>query len=124
MQLQSTNLQLYPKSMLNCQDVEYGMAHSPSGARLAMLAHRHSKVLEAFEGEISEFNDRSLLICPLTPHNANSLRIQLPWLQPKVIGLNTSVGMGDRLGLATPGHVRAVCQANGRIYSTCLNCQR
>jgi hypothetical protein len=32
----------------------------------------------------------------------------LPFLKPRVIGSAPSVGCGDRLGLATPGHVRAL----------------
>jgi len=32
----------------------------------------------------------------------------LPWTAPRCLGLATSVGLGDRLGLATPGHIRAV----------------
>jgi hypothetical protein len=39
---------------------------------------------------------------------AAALRKQLPFLRPKLVGLATSLGLGDRLGVATPGHVRAV----------------
>jgi hypothetical protein len=49
-----------------------------------------------------------VLACPLTPGNAAALRERLPWLRPQPLGLRTSAGFGDRLGLATPGHVRAV----------------
>jgi tagaturonate epimerase len=45
---------------------------------------------------------------PLTPANAGALRQRLPWLKPQALGLQTSAGFGDRMGLATPGHVRAV----------------
>ena len=40
--------------------------------------------------------------------NARALRSALPWLTPSRFGLHTSAGFGDRLGLATPGHVRAL----------------
>jgi len=36
------------------------------------------------------------------------LQKHLACLQPKLIGLATSLGLGDRLGVATPGHARAV----------------
>jgi hypothetical protein len=39
---------------------------------------------------------------------ARILREALPWTAPRVVGLTRSVGLGDRLGLATPGHIRAV----------------
>ncbi|MGC8786382.1 MAG: tagaturonate epimerase family protein [Anaerolineae bacterium] len=47
-------------------------------------------------------------LCPLSAANAAALRARLPWLRPVPLGLQTSFGFGDRLGLATPGHVRAV----------------
>lgn len=47
-------------------------------------------------------------ICPLDAQNAAALRRHLPWTAPVTVGLRKSVGCGDRLGLATPGHIRAV----------------
>jgi hypothetical protein len=49
------------------------------------------------------------LLCLLTAENAAALRDRLPWLKPAPLGLRTSAGFGDRLGMATPGHVQAVC---------------
>ena len=45
---------------------------------------------------------------PLSAPNAAVLRRRLPWLVPVPLGLKTSTGFGDRLGMATPGHVRAL----------------
>jgi tagaturonate epimerase len=45
---------------------------------------------------------------PVTPHNAACLRQRLPWLNLAPLGLALSFGFGDRLGLATPGHVRSL----------------
>jgi hypothetical protein len=42
----------------------------------------------------------------LSPDNAIELRCRLPWLNPSPLGLRTSIGLGDRLGLATSGHIR------------------
>ncbi len=44
----------------------------------------------------------------LTPENAATLRERLPWLKPQPLGLATSFGFGDRLGIATPGHIAAI----------------
>ena len=56
-----------------------------------------------FEGET-----RALLrVCPLSPGNAASLRRLFPFTSPAAIGNRPSFGTGDRMGLATPGHVRA-----------------
>jgi hypothetical protein len=62
-----------------------------------------------FEGTALDGSD--ILLCPLSPANANVLRVRLPWLCPLPLGLSTSAGCGDRLGLATPGHIRAVRNA-------------
>lgn len=48
------------------------------------------------------------LLCPLSPSNAALLRSRLQWLNPQPLGVQLTAGFGDRLGLATPGHARAV----------------
>ncbi len=69
-----------------------------------------------FQGESSESNQGSIRICALSPANAAALRRKLKWLQPTLMGLQTSIGMGDRLGLATPGHVCAGRATGGHIF--------
>lgn len=59
-------------------------------------------------GFTGETGADGVLLAPLTAENARTLRQRLPWLQPVTLGLQTSAGFGDRLGLATPGHVQAV----------------
>ncbi len=49
----------------------------------------------------------------LSHHNAAVLRALLPETAPVRIGLHKAAGLGDRLGLATPGHVRAMRHAAG-----------
>lgn len=49
-----------------------------------------------------------LTLCPTSPANAEALRRLLPFLVARPLGLALSAGCGDRLGLATPGHVRAI----------------
>jgi tagaturonate epimerase len=51
-------------------------------------------------------------ICPLDEANAAALRRVLPWTAPTTVGLRKSVGCGDRLGLATPGHILAVRESD------------
>jgi len=55
--------------------------------------------------------EMTLTLCDSNAENAAALRRVLPFLVAKPIGLRKSVGCGDRLGLATPGHVRAVRQS-------------
>jgi hypothetical protein len=47
-----------------------------------------------------------------TAPNASWLRTILPHLNAWPLGLKKSAGFGDRLGMATPGHVRAVRKTN------------
>jgi hypothetical protein len=50
----------------------------------------------------------SLTLAPTSAVSAASLRTSLPFLVAQPLGLRKSAGCGDRLGLATPGHIRAV----------------
>ena len=109
-------LDVLPRSLVVADEAEYGLARIETELRLVILAKSaDSPVLQRFEGEHSEQAGRTLVLGPTSPHNAAALRAQLPWLRPKPLGLQTSVGMGDRMGLATPGHVRAVRAAGGGI---------
>jgi hypothetical protein len=44
----------------------------------------------------------------LDHENAVGLRKHLPFTAPQLVGVRAAIGCGDRLGLATPAHVRAV----------------
>jgi hypothetical protein len=91
------------------------LVSTSQGKRLAVMAPYNSSLVEAFHGEVNELageHGRLLLSCPLDTANARALRFALPNLQPVPLGLVTSAGFGDRLGLATPGHVRALEKVN------------
>ena len=106
--LKSLNhLTLFLHSIAATDDAEYGLAQTEAGPRLAILA-KSADSLRGFEGDCSEQAGQTLFIGPTSPHNAAALRARLPWLKPRPLGLQTSAGLGDRMGLATPGHVRAV----------------
>jgi len=46
-------------------------------------------------------------VCPCTHPNASLLCERFPFTRPRVMGLTPAIGMGDRIGMATPGHIRA-----------------
>lgn len=76
-----------------------------------IAAPADSAVLNDFEGETSAFGDGLVRLAgPAGSHNAAALRGVLPNLQPRLLGLGTSIGFGDRLGLATEGHVCSLQQ--------------
>ena len=111
-----SSLPLLPQSLVGWEGVEYGMTRSAGGRQLLILANVSEKQLLGFEGNRQEINGKVLVTAPLSADNAAVLRSRLTWLQPGLTGLKTSAGMGDRLGLATPGHVRAVRACGGRVF--------
>jgi tagaturonate epimerase len=114
-QLYSATLDFLPRSLTYHMDMEFALVRMGNETRLAILTPYTSESFHTFEGDHSELVGQTLLLCPLNDINAKALRAQLPWLQPHLIGLKTSVGLGDRLGLATPGHVRAIRNTGGKI---------
>jgi hypothetical protein len=55
------------------------------------------------EGEVFGYQ-----VCLCDGRNAQALRRFFPFTAPKVAGLAPAIGTGDRIGLATPAHIRAV----------------
>ncbi|MBN1878093.1 MAG: hypothetical protein JXA33_27975 [Anaerolineae bacterium] len=98
-QLQSYGFHLYTGSIVEKNGTTYCLARGTGGKILVI----HGDAA-GFDGEVQD----ALMFCPLTTGNAATLRQRLPWLIPQPLGLQTSAGCGDRLGLATPGHIRAV----------------
>jgi len=111
----NSNLPILPQSVVGHEGVEYALARNGKDMQLVLLGNLGDARLQVFEGEYRSNDDTTLLLAPLTAINAAALRAQLPWLQPRLLGLQTSAGMGDRLGLATPGHIRALRQTDGAV---------
>lgn len=110
-----TRLALRPSSLTSADGTVFGIsALDIARPQVAVIAD-DTAILNAFEGETSDVENRRLLLGPLNAPNAAALRGHLSWLRPRVLGLQTSVGLGDRLGLATPGHIRALCEVGGAI---------
>lgn len=94
-------MQIYPQSEIQHDGTKYYLARDTA---------THQKVL-CIEGDHSGFQGElraETYTCPLTTENAATLRSHIPWLNPQPLGLATSFGFGDRLGIATPGHIVAV----------------
>lgn len=106
--LDVAGLQVYERSVVMAGDATYALARAETSGERCLIVRGTAA---GFAGE----RQGDLLVCPLTPENAVALRRALPFLRPKPLGLRTSAGLGDRLGLATPGHVRAVRAVGGEI---------
>jgi hypothetical protein len=99
---------MYPASLVTTDESALWLHGSANGKRLALLAPSGPAWLDRFNGEAQLLGDGYVLkLCPADDANARTVRDVLPYLKPMPLGLVTSAGCGDRLGLATPGHVRA-----------------
>jgi tagaturonate epimerase len=109
------SLEVRKTSLVSTGDAQFGITREQR-PRLAILAQKGSRIFSRFgEGEASPHGGGTLLLCPTSAGNATALREYFAWLEPRPLGVGTSAGLGDRLGLATPGHVRAVRAAGGNI---------
>jgi len=100
--LQNLNLPVIEESVVTFHGTTYALTptHVPGGKMLIVAGKTSGFVGERREGDV--------LLGGLSAANARTLRQRLTWLQPAVLGLRTSAGFGDRLGMATLGHVQAV----------------
>jgi hypothetical protein len=101
----ASRLTIYPRSVAAQEGRVYFLARRGKEKLLCVLSAREAA---EFQGETRDCPQGKLRVCPRTPENAAKLRAALPYLRARPIGLRKSIGMGDRLGLATPGHIRAV----------------
>ena len=93
---------VYPESLLVLNQTCVGLVRNSYGKWLFL-----SSRLPGFIGK----PHRGGLLCPLSPENAQALLRVFPHLKPQRLRDGPSFGFGDRLGLGTPGHVRAVLKA-------------
>lgn len=100
---------VHPRSVSAAGGALFFLAAGKEGDLLGAVA---KSPVEGFEGEVSDARlgdvDVKLLLGPTSAKNAAALRGRLPFLNPQPLGLQKSAGCGDRLGLATPGHIRAL----------------
>ncbi len=108
---QLAGMEVYPHSIAATQGTVLFLGRQARKRILGILATADSPV-DGFTGETRRVTmdgrELSLTMAPTTTGNAAALRKVLPFLVPQPLGLRKSVGCGDRLGLATPGHIRAV----------------
>ena len=101
----------YPESFSALDDAALWLEAEGGVKQLAVLARPEARLLARFAGTEQPCMDEYVLKrCPVDDANAAALRDVLASLRPALFGLMTSAGFGDRLGLATPGHVRALEQ--------------
>ena len=118
----AADLDVYPASITGHDRVITFLAKSPYDKHLGIVyrADDVPPTANAFQGAAETMDLQgarvAIKLCARNHANALALRTHLPFLAPQCIGLATSVGLGDRLGLATPGHIRAVRDSGLRPF--------
>lgn len=106
-----TGCEIYPRSLAATRNALFFLGGREGKKALGVLS-AGSAWNDTFAGEsdsvIVDSRRMKLILCDTSAQNAAALRSVLPFLVPRPLGLKKSVGCGDRLGLATPGHIRAV----------------
>ena len=95
-------MKVYPLSVNESDGSAFFMVREPENDYLVAVGEKAC----AFDGEKLEC-DVPAVKAPLTHENATQLKKCFPFTAPiRVLGKKRSFGLGDRLGIATPGHIR------------------
>jgi hypothetical protein len=105
----------YPESQVSYEGVTYWLERSAGGAKRMLAVAQRESAFDSFSGSAETVDGTVRFVAEATAENAAALRSALPWLTPSPLGLHTSVGFGDRLGLVTPGQVRALSTVGAAI---------
>ena len=103
------NLQkTYPKSFFSRNRLTYGLVRIPEGKKLVVLGEKRDVSADPFSGR-SYHDIMTLKVCDLSAENTACLMTLFPFTKPVSLReYPMTIGTGDRLGLASPGHIRAV----------------
>lgn len=103
------SVRVYDTSIREKEGRTFAMVRVDGRKRLAIRGTR----VPDFDSDSSiDRGTDSIYLCPCTEENAGSLREWFPWTSPEPVGYSSAIGCGDRLGLATSGHIRACRSAD------------
>ena len=106
---------VYPSSFISEKHNFFFLVKDNSEKRKYLVVAGSSDICKRFEGELIERPKANLEVekgnlikfAPTTHQNLDLLRELFPHLSPSTCSLRCSFGTGDRLGIATPSHIRA-----------------
>ena len=99
-------LKVYPASICAAPGGLLAAARDGDRRKIISIANAADDV-EGFAGPSIEIDGARGLVCDANEPAMAALRRQVAYLRPVLTGTRPSVGLGDRLGLATPGHIAA-----------------
>lgn len=78
-----------------------------------LVVYREGKAYGRFSGQETGCGSGKAKICDLTVNNCNLIREIFPFMKPSSHrGKHTTIGLGDRLGIASAGHLRTLKSKN------------
>ncbi len=99
---------IYGKSFLKIKDLIYGLIRVEEGKKWIVLGEKREVLRDPFTGRCYH-QAQTLKVCDLDWENTQVLMELFPFTRPKSLKeFPITFGTGDRLGLATPGHIRAI----------------
>jgi len=110
------DVKIYSSSVTEKEDAVFFLMREKYERKLVIIypsgnpCDAHKNFLAEEDGKLDEVLNYK--ICPCNNHNASELRKQFPFTRPRVMGLTPAIGTGDRIGLATPGHIHAASKFN------------
>ncbi|OYV88048.1 MAG: hypothetical protein B7Z63_01475, partial [Ignavibacteriae bacterium 37-53-5] len=108
------SIEAYPSSINEVSGVKLFIGRESGKKYLYVMSPKAGgEIPGKFEGEdlsglASNGKSVGLKRCEMNHRNARSLQELFPFTRATAIGLRNSYGFGDRLGLANPGHLRAL----------------
>ena len=110
--ISKVNVNVYEKSINELKGTTFLLGKKSLEKFLYIISNEENEISKKFSGQkVTDHNlDQSLYIkeCPTTNENAKALQQYFEFTKPKILGLNYSYGFGDRIGLANPGHLKAI----------------
>ncbi len=107
--LKAADNTIYPDSACVTGGQVYMLKKIRRGRQILVFAADGTEPAPGFTGELSKIDESiSVKACDTQHANMVLLRELFPFIRPMPLGLKTSFGMGDRIGNATPGHIKAI----------------
>jgi hypothetical protein len=101
-------LKIYSKSVCSLNRLTYGLIRTTEGKKLVVVGEKQYVLSDDFRGKCY-YRNSSLKVCDLSFENTECLMNLFPYTRPVSLRkVPFTIGAGDRLGMATPGHIRAV----------------
>ena len=99
--------EVYPDSIRSYEDACFFMARYRG--QKVLVIYGDNKGAGGFTGSVTTVGDTAAKVCELNNENCAQLKKLFPFTNPSNHrGRNITIGLGDRLGLASPGHIKLI----------------